>query len=196
MPVQTRSQSKAYKAAKPNVSKSNVSKSNVSKSNVEKDFFDNSNVHIYKAIKSKAVQDFKLAKATKIQAINDFKAAKAAKIKAINDFKAANDAKDIERIVVHCIPKPAIKRPVVTRLTTDQLIEKRMTPTSRDPSGKYQIVIAMINAGSASEGYDLVGEGIWGLTPEGYYWKHNTQDSYYWLDWYSVAPIPNDDDSN
>jgi hypothetical protein len=199
MPVQTRSQSKAYKAAKSNVEKSNVTKSNVTKSNVVKsnfvkEFFDYSNVHVYKAIKSKAIQNFKLAKATKIQAINDFKAAKAAKIQAIKEFKAANDAKDIERILVHCIPKPLVKRPVVTRLTTDELIEKRMTPTSRDPSGKYQVVLAMINAGSSSEGYDIVGEGIWGLTPEGYYWKHNTQDSYYWLDWYSVAPIPNDTD--
>jgi hypothetical protein len=190
----------AYKAAKSNVTKSNVTKSNVTKSKAakskdEKEFFDNLNVHVYKAIKSKAIQNFKVAKATKIQAINDFKAAKAEKIKAIKEFKAANDAKDIERILVHCIPKPAIKRPVVTRLTTDQLIEKRMTPTSSDPSGKYPIVIAMINAGSSSEGYDIVGEGIWGLTPEGYYWKHNTQDSYYWLDWYSVAPIPTVDDS-
>jgi hypothetical protein len=79
-------------------------------------------------------------------------------------------------------------------LTTDQLIEKRMTPTSRDPTGKYPIIIAMINAGSSSSGYDIVGQGMWGLTPDGYYWKHNTQDSYYWLDWYSVAPIPNDSD--
>jgi hypothetical protein len=81
-------------------------------------------------------------------------------------------------------------------LTTEELIEKRMTPTSRDPSGKYPIIIAMINAGSASNGYDIVGQGMWGLTPDGYYWKHNTQDSYYWLDWYSVAPIPNDTDAD
>jgi hypothetical protein len=191
MPVQTRSQAKAYKAAKVNAV--NVNAVNVNTVNVDKSYtVDKSYAHVYKAIKSKAVQNFRLAKATKIQAINDFKAAKAAKIQAIKDFKAANDAKDIERILVVCIPKQV--RPVVTRLTTEELIEKRMTPTSRDPSGKYPIIIAMINAGSASNGYDIVGQGMWGLTPDGYYWKHNTQDSYYWLDWYSVAPIPNDTD--
>ena len=181
MPVQTRSQAKAYKAAKVNETKIDNSYT-----------VDNSYKNVYKAIKSKAIKEFKLAKAAKIQAIKDFKAAKDAKIQAIKDFKAANDAKDIERILVRCIPKQV--RPVVTRLTTDQLIEKRMTPTSRDPTGKYPIIIAMINAGSSSSGYDIVGQGMWGLTPEGYYWKYNTQNSYYWLDWYSVEPIPNDTD--
>jgi hypothetical protein len=50
----------------------------------------------------------------------------------------------------------------------------------------------MLDVGSSSHGYDVVGSGIWGLTPPGYYWKLYSQNSYYWLDWYAPEPIPND----
>jgi len=50
----------------------------------------------------------------------------------------------------------------------------------------------MLDVGASSHGYDVVGTGMWGLTPPGYYWKLHSQNSYYWLDWYAPEPIPND----
>lgn len=97
---------------------------------------------------------------------------------------------DVTRQLITIEPKPV--RPIVTRLTTEQLVERNLVPTNYVVSIKYPTLIRMLDVGSSSHGYDVVGSGIWGLTPPGYYWKLHCQNSYYWLDWYAPEPIPND----
>jgi len=87
---------------------------------------------------------------------------------------------------------PKYLRPIVTRLTTEQLVERNLVPTNYVLSIKYPTVIRMLDVGRSSQGYDVVGTGMWGLTPPGYYWKLYSQNSYYWLDWYVPEPIPNE----
>ena len=96
----------------------------------------------------------------------------------------------ITRVLV--ISEPKHLRPIVTLLTTEQLVERNLFPTDYNLSTKYPTVIRMLDVGNKSKGYDVVGTGMWGLTPPGYYWKLYSQNSYYWLDWYAPEPIPND----
>ena len=96
----------------------------------------------------------------------------------------------ITRVLV--ISEPKHLRPIVTLLTTEQLVERNLVPNNYVASIKYPTVIRMLDVGNKSKGYDVVGSGIWGLTPPGYYWKLHCQNSYYWLDWYAPEPIPND----
>jgi hypothetical protein len=102
----------------------------------------------------------------------------------------SKDTPLITRELITIAPKPI--RPIVTCLTTEQLVERNLVPNNYVASIKYPTVIRMLDVGNKSKGYDVVGSGIWGLTPPGYYWKLHCQNSYHWLDWYAPEPIPND----
>ena len=93
---------------------------------------------------------------------------------------------------------PVVKKrkvKLVSLVTEAEFIELGRNKYSKDPSGKFPIVI------KASEmEYSIVCRmnmtketaiyGKWAVAPDGYYWKYFTQKCYYSFEWYDLCPIP------
>ena len=80
----------------------------------------------------------------------------------------------------------------VILLTDIELIKMGLSTETKDPTGKYKIVV------KASKVENLIRHVLTNqvshkfvLAPGGYYWKYYTERCYYKFEWYSLEPIPN-----
>lgn len=95
-------------------------------------------------------------------------------------------------IYVNPIYKNPIYENQVILLTNNDLTQMGLATDSRDPTGKYLIVI------KASKVENIIKHVLTNqlshkfvLAPEGYYWKYYTERCYYRFEWYILEPIPN-----
>ena len=82
-------------------------------------------------------------------------------------------------------------KPVI--LVTDKnLLNMGLTTDSKDPTGKYPIVVKASKVENIIS-YVLTQEVShkFAVAPEGFYWKYYTERCYYRFKWYSLEPIPN-----
>jgi len=81
-------------------------------------------------------------------------------------------------------------RPVLL-VTGLDLIEWDLSTDSKDPTGKYPIVVKASKVENLIK-YVLTHEAShkFLLAPEGFYWKYYTERCYYILEWYSLESIP------
>ena len=82
-------------------------------------------------------------------------------------------------------------KPVI--LVTDKdLLNMGLTTESKDPTGKYLIVVKASKVENIIS-YVLTQEVShkFAIAPEGFYWKYYTERCYYRFKWYSLEPIPN-----
>ena len=82
-------------------------------------------------------------------------------------------------------------KPVI--LVTDKnLLNMGLTTESKDPTGKYPIVVKSSKVENIIS-YVLTQEVShkFAVAPEGFYWKYYTERCYYRFKWYSLEPIPN-----
>ena len=82
-------------------------------------------------------------------------------------------------------------KPVI--LVTDKnLLNMGLTTDSKDPTGKYPIVVKASKVENIIS-YVLTQEVShkFAIAPEGFYWKYYTERCYYRFKWYSLEPIPN-----
>ena len=81
-------------------------------------------------------------------------------------------------------------KPVI--LVTDKnLLNMGLTTESKDPTGKYLIVVKASKVENIIS-YVLTQEVShkFAIAPEGFYWKYYTERCYYRFKWYSLEPIP------
>jgi hypothetical protein len=90
------------------------------------------------------------------------------------------------KTLIKCYDKP------LNLLTNNDLTQMGLATDSRDPTGKYLIVI------KASKVENIIKHVLTNqlshkfvLAPEGYYWKYYTERCYYRFEWYILEPIPN-----
>lgn len=81
--------------------------------------------------------------------------------------------------------------PTADVLTTEELTHRNLTPDSRDPSGKWRIVInaTEVEFLIAANNYNKL-RGKWAVAPDGYYWQYFSEKCYFNFDWYELRPIP------
>ena len=75
-----------------------------------------------------------------------------------------------------------------TTVTEEKLAELGLTPDSRDPTGKYKIVIASFKLG-IEIGYNCDKKEKWAIAPPGYCWHEFSDSGYYNYDWYALCKI-------
>ena len=78
--------------------------------------------------------------------------------------------------------------PKYKTVTEKKLAELGLTPDSRDPTGKYKIVIASFKLG-IELGYNCNKKGKWAIAPPGYCWHEFSDSDYYNYDWYALCKI-------
>ena len=101
--------------------------------------------------------------------------------------------------------RPFVSKPIPMPLIVDTtngilpLFERGLKPYSKDPSGKYYIVIKAyyslyLKLTDLQKGRAYI-DNLWAIAPEGYFWKiHFSQTKSkssvprYW--WYYLCPIP------
>ena len=99
----------------------------------------------------------------------------------------------VEKVKVENVKVEKVKEevPLATLATTDELTSLNLTPCSKDPSGKYNIVMSATKLEYiyvCQMGKHL--QGKWAIAPPGYYWKHCSEKCYYWFDWVELRRIP------
>jgi hypothetical protein len=88
----------------------------------------------------------------------------------------------IEEPVV--LETPSWRQPNYTFVTAKGLEKLGLTPSSLDPSGKYSIILK-------AEELDYTGKiKKWAVAPQGYYWKFVSKKCYYWMEWWDLCKIP------
>ena len=79
----------------------------------------------------------------------------------------------------------------VLLVTDKNLLNMGLTTESKDPTGKYLIVVKASKVENIIS-YVLTQEVShkFAIAPEGFYWKYYTERCYYRFKWYSLEPIP------
>jgi len=76
--------------------------------------------------------------------------------------------------------------PIHKVVTAEKLAELGLTPDSRDPSGRYKIVVS-----SYKLGVDYSGKKEkWAIAPAGYCWHECSDSDYYNYEWHALCKIP------
>jgi hypothetical protein len=88
----------------------------------------------------------------------------------------------VEKPVV--LETPSWRQPNYTFVTAKGLEKLGLTPSSLDPSGKYSIILKA----SALEYHGKIEK--WAVAPDGYYWKFVSKKCYYWMEWWDLCKIP------
>ena len=80
----------------------------------------------------------------------------------------------------------------VLLVTDKDLLNMSLATDSKDPTGKYQIVVKSSKVENLIK-HVLTQEAShkFAVAPEGFYWKYYTERCYYRFKWYSLEPIPN-----
>lgn len=93
-------------------------------------------------------------------------------------------------------PITKTKKPLATLVTEPELLALGLTSCSRDPTGKFRIVVKATDLEfihvcevTANYGREELHQK-WAIAPQGYYWQHFSQKCYYSFDWYELRPIP------
>ena len=93
-------------------------------------------------------------------------------------------------------PFTKTKKPLATLVTEPELLALGLTSCSRDPTGKFRIVVKATDLEfihvcevTANYGREELHQK-WAIAPQGYYWQHFSQKCYYSFDWYELRPIP------
>lgn len=99
-------------------------------------------------------------------------------------------------VISYIKPFTKTKKPLATLATEEELLALGLTGCSRDPTGKFRIVVKAtdlefihvceVTANYAREELHRK----WAIAPQGYYWQHFSQKCYYSFDWYELRPIP------
>jgi hypothetical protein len=93
-------------------------------------------------------------------------------------------------------PITKTKKPLATLVTEPELLALGLTSCSRDPTGKFRVVVKATDLEfihvcevTANYGREELHQK-WAIAPQGYYWQHFSQKCYYSFDWYELRPIP------
>ena len=93
-------------------------------------------------------------------------------------------------------PFTKTKKPLATLATVPELLALGLTGCSRDPTGKFRIVVKATDLEfihvcevTANYGREELHQK-WAIAPKGYYWQYFSQKCYYSFDWYELRSIP------
>ena len=99
-------------------------------------------------------------------------------------------------VISYIKPFTKTKKPLATLVTEPELLALGLTSCSRDPTGKFRIVVKATDLEfihvcevTANYGREELHQK-WAIAPQGYYWQHFSQKCYYSFDWYELRPIP------
>ena len=99
-------------------------------------------------------------------------------------------------VISYIKPITFTKKPLATLATEPELLALGLTGCSRDPTGKFRIVVKATDLEfihvcevTANYGREELHQK-WAIAPQGYYWQHFSQKCYYSFDWYELRPIP------
>ena len=99
-------------------------------------------------------------------------------------------------VISYIKPFTKTKKPLATLATEPELLALGLTGCSRDPTGKFRIVVKATDLEfihvcevTANYGREELHQK-WAIAPQGYYWQHFSQKCYYSFDWYELRPIP------
>ena len=99
-------------------------------------------------------------------------------------------------VISNIKPFTFTKKPLATLATEPELLALGLTGCSRDPTGKFRIVVKATDLEfihvcevTANYGREELHQK-WAIAPQGYYWQYFSQKCYYSFDWYELRPIP------